>query len=245
MGLSAMRKVYMGRFVCRCLALLTVSVLMLTAPGQFDVLQGGGFWTAPSLLHILWLVWVGDMLAQLFPPTRSLLALGSLKSFRGFFRAAHLPVSPAELRRRMTGATRRAYGVLLLWATLVAALGILHAKKLLGDLELFWLTCFFYVCDLICVLFWCPFRHFIMKNRCCTTCRIFDWDHLMMFSPLIFVGGFYCLSLVFLAVLVFLAWELTAFSHPERFDQGTNQALKCAECTDLLCIHARELHPPR
>lgn len=245
MDLSAMRKVYMGRFVCRCLALLTVSVLMLAVPGQFDVLQGGGFWTAPSLLHILWLVWVGDMLAQLFPPTRSLLALGSLKSFRGFFRAAHLPVSPAELRRRMTGATRRAYGVLLLWATLVAALGILHAKKLLGDLELFWLTCFFYVCDLICVLFWCPFRHFIMKNRCCTTCRIFDWDHLMMFSPLIFVGGFYCLSLAFLAVLVFLTWELTAFSHPERFDQGTNQALKCAECTDLLCIHARELHPPR
>ncbi len=245
MDLSAMRKLYMGRFVFRCLALLTVSVLMLAAPGQFAVLQGGGFWSSPSLLHLLWLVWMGDMLAQLVPPTRSMLSLGSLKSFHNFFRAAHLPVSPAALRKRMTAATRRAYCVLLLWATLVAALGILHAKKLLGDLELFWLTCFFYVCDLICVLFWCPFRHFIMKNRCCTTCRIFDWDHLMMFSPLIFVGGFYCLSLVVLAVLVFLAWELTAFFHPERFDQETNQALKCAQCTDLLCIHAQELHPPR
>lgn len=243
--MSVMRKVYMGRFVCRCLTLLAVSVLMFTSPGQFAVLQGAGFWTAPSLLHLLWLVWVADMLAQLFPPTRSLLSLGSLKSFRGFFRAAHLPVSPAELRRRMTNATKRAYVVLLLWTTLVATLGILHAKKLIGDLELFWLTCFFYVCDLICVLFWCPFRQFIMKNRCCTTCRIFDWDHLMMFSPLIFVGGFYCLSLVLLAVLVFVAWEFTALTHPERFDQGTNQALKCAECTDLLCSHARKLHPPR
>ena len=66
------------------------------------------------------------------------------------------------------------------------------------------------MCDLICVLIWCPFR-LIMKNRCCTTCRIFNWDHLMMFSPLIFMGGFFASSLVILSAVAWLVWELCVF----------------------------------
>jgi len=92
----------------------------------------------------------------------------------------------------------------------------------------------FYVCDLICVLIWCPFR-LLMKTRCCTTCRIFNWDHLMMFSPLIFMGGFYAVSLVVLAILAWLVWEVCIMMYPERFWDRSNAALKCSECTDKLC----------
>ena len=83
-------------------------------------------------------------------------------------------------------------------------------------------------------LVWCPFR-LMMKTRCCTTCRIFNWDHLMMFSPLIFMGGFYAISLVVLAVLAWLIWEICILLYPERFWEITNVALRCSECTDKLC----------
>ncbi len=238
----SMRKVYMGRFVSRVFALIGVTVLMFAAPDQFDVLEGNNFFRKLSLLHALWGVWLADMLAQIVPATKAVVALGSQKSFGVHFRKAFSPISAEALRRRMTKANLRAYLVFALWAALILALGLLKHAGIIGDLGLFWLSCCFYVCDLICVLFWCPFRHFIMKNRCCTTCRIFNWDHLMMFTPLIYVGGFYCTSLVALSMVVFLVWEWTVFRHPERFDEGTNQALKCSECTDRLCIHAKKIH---
>jgi hypothetical protein len=74
-----------------------------------------------------------------------------------------------------------------------------------------------------------------MKNRCCTTCRIFNWDHLMMFSPLFFMGGFYGLSLSILATAAWLVWELCVMMYPERFWDKSNLALKCSQCTDKLC----------
>ena len=74
-----------------------------------------------------------------------------------------------------------------------------------------------------------------MKNRCCTTCRIFNWDHLMMFAPFAFVGGFYGLSLLAMAVLVFVLWEMQVARHPEYFAERSNTALRCANCTDRLC----------
>lgn len=240
--MSSMRKVYMGRFVGRCLALAGVTLLVFAMPWQFEVLQGNVFFKKLSFLHVLWVVWLADMLTQLVPATKAVVALGSQKSFRAHYRPAAQPMIVTVLRERLKIATKRAYIVFLVWAALIAALGVLHGKKLIGDLGLFWISCFFYVCDLICVLFWCPFRHFIMKNRCCTTCRIFNWDHLMMFTPLIYVGGFFCTSLVVLSIVVFLVWEWTAFHHPERFDEGANQALKCAECTDRLCINAQKIH---
>ena len=74
-----------------------------------------------------------------------------------------------------------------------------------------------------------------MKTRCCTECRIFNWDHLMMFSPLLFVDGFYARSLVVMAAAVFILWEYCIMAYPERFWEMSNEALKCSSCTDKLC----------
>jgi hypothetical protein len=84
------------------------------------------------------------------------------------------------------------------------------------------------------VLIWCPFR-LIMKNKCCTTCRIFNWDHLMMFTPMMFVISFYSLSLLAMSVVAFVVWELCVLIFPERFWEYSNSSLKCSECTDKLC----------
>ena len=180
------------------------------------------------------------MIQQIIP-VKNKLPLGSMKLFSDRFKPIRDKINYEALRDYISTTTKAAYKVLLLWCGLIAAIGILYWTGVIGKMGLFMISVCFYVCDLICVLIWCPFR-LLMKTRCCTTCRIFNWDHLMMFSPLIFVDGFFAKSLVTLAVIVFLVWEWTAFRHPERFCEDTNQALKCIECTDLLCINAKKIH---
>ena len=123
---------------------------------------------------------------------------------------------------------------MVLWALLIALLGLLHWQNVLGDGALFFISVVFYVCDLICVLIWCPFR-LLMKTRCCTTCRIFNWDHLMMFTPMLFVKSFYSWSLLLMAIAVWGIWELSVLLYPERFWEKSNAALQCVNCTDKLC----------
>ena len=138
------------------------------------------------------------------------------------------------MRNYVISTTKAAYKVFILWCLLIAALGVLYYTGVMDHAALFMVSVLFYVCDLICVLIWCPFR-LIMKNKCCTTCRIFNWDHLMMFSPLVFVGGFYCTSLLVMSIAAFLVWEVCVMLYPERFWEFSNEALKCSSCTDKLC----------
>ena len=119
---------------------------------------------------------------------------------------------------------------------LCGGLSVVHPEEfeILEGMNFFRRLSVLHLLWLVWVLIWCPFR-LMLKNRCCTTCRIFNCDHLMSFSPLIFMGGFYGISLVVLAVLAWLVWELCIMMYPERFWHQTNLALKCSECTDKLC----------
>ncbi len=58
---------------------------------------------------------------------------------------------------------------------------------------------------------------------------------LMMFTPLITVQGFYTYSLLILAIICWLRWEITVLRHPERFWEGSNVSLRCSKCKDKLC----------
>lgn len=229
-----LRLIYLSRFLGRCMIFLSCFVMYFDFAAEFAVLQGRAFFQKFSVLHLLWLVWMGDMLAQIFPVGKNI-ALGSLKLFRSRFRPLLTQLEPKRLRAYILRTSRDAYVILLLWVALIVGLGLLRLRGLLNDAALFLISVAFYVCDLICVLFWCPFRVFIMKNRCCTTCRIFNWDHLMMFTPMVYIRGFYSWSLIAMSALVFLVWECSIYLHPERFWECTNRSLQCAECTDKLC----------
>jgi len=231
--MSPTRKRYFWRLAGRILVLCICAVLCFTAPELFSVLEGANFFRGFSVFHLLWLIWVADMVQQIIP-MKNQLALGSQKLFKNRFRPILDKINSQALRDYVVATTKSAYKVFLLWCGLIAVLGVLYYTRVIGKTALFMVSVLFYVCDLICVLIWCPFR-LIMRNRCCTTCRIFNWDHLMMFSPMIFVGGFYAVSLVVMAVLAWLVWELGVMMYPERFWDHTNAALKCSECTDKLC----------
>lgn len=231
--MSPTRKRYIGRLVGRILILLICAFLCLTSPESFYILEGMNFFKRFSLFHLLWAIWVIDMILQIIP-IRNKVPLGLQKLFANRFRPIKDKINYEALRSYVISTTKSAYKVFILWCGLLIVIGILYYTGIIGKIGLFMITVVFYVCDLICVLIWCPFR-LIMRNRCCTTCRIFNWDHLMMFSPMIFMGGFYALSLVVLAFLAWLVWELCVMMYPERFWDKSNAALKCSECTDKLC----------
>ena len=231
--MSEMRKRYLGKLAGRCVVFVLCAVACVVAPEGFGVLEGMNFFRDFSWLHVLWLVWMADMLPQILPyPSK--IPLGSAKLFAHRFRPGKAEVDPQLLKGFMARENRGAALVFVIWCALLAVIGVSYHRGLFGKPVLLLISVFFYVCDLICVLIWCPFR-LMMGNRCCTTCRIFNWDHLMMFSPLFFMGGFYGLSLAAVAALAWIVWEVSVLSHPERFWERTNAALRCNACTDKLC----------
>lgn len=230
--MSITRKRYFARLIARIFIFIGC-LIMCFYPQNYNILDGMNFFKSFHILHILWIIWVFDMILQIIP-IKNKVALGSQKLFANRFRPIREKINIKALKSYIKTITTSAYKVFIIWVVLIAIIGILYYCNIINKIWLFMISVFFYVCDLICVLIWCPFR-LIMKNKCCTTCRIFNWDHIMMFSPLIFMGGFFSISLVVLAVLAWLIWELCVLIYPERFSEMTNIALRCSECTDKLC----------
>ena len=231
--MSKTRKIYFARLVGRCIIFILCIWAWLVKPDIYFVLNGMNFFKTLSPLHLLWAIWVVDMFLQIVP-IKNKVPVGSQKLFANHFRPIRDKINHEALRSYIVATTKAAYKVFILWCLLIAGIGALYYFGVIDQIGLFMISVLFYVCDLICVLIWCPFR-LIMKNRCCTTCRIFNWDHLMMFSPLIFTNGFFTVSLVMMSVAAWLVWELCVMMYPERFWDHSNAALQCSECTDKLC----------
>lgn len=231
--MSKTRKIYFARLVGRCIIFILCIWAWLVKPDIYFVLNGMNFFKTLSPLHLLWAIWVVDMFLQIVP-IKNKVPVGSQKLFANHFRPIRDKINHEALRSYIVATTKAAYKVFILWCLLIVGIGLLYYWGIIDKIALFMISVLFYVCDLICVLIWCPFR-LIMKNRCCTTCRIFNWDHLMMFSPLIFTNGFFTVSLVMMSVIAWLVWELCVMMYPERFWDHSNAALQCAECTDKLC----------
>lgn len=230
--MSKIRKQYVVRLILRIMIFI-MCFIMCFKPKFYDILEGMNFFDKFHILHLLWLIWLFDMILQIIP-IKNKVALGSQKLFLNRFKPIREKINKESLKNYIKKTTISAYKVFIIWTLLILVIGILYYFNIINKIWLFMISVFFYVCDLICVLVWCPFR-LIMKNKCCTTCRIFNWYHLMMFSPLIFCGGFFSISLVMMSFLAWLVWELCVFLYPERFSEMTNVSLRCAKCTDKLC----------
>ncbi len=231
--MSETRRRYFFRLIGRIVVFALCLLIYFLRPEELDILEGMNFFDRVSIFHVLWVIWVIDMILQVIP-LKNKLALGSQKLFLNRFRPIREKINYEALKTHVVKTTMSAYRVMIVWVLLVAGIGCLYLGGAIGRREVFLISVFFYVCDLICVLVWCPFR-LMMGNKCCTTCRIFNWDHLMMFSPFVFIGGFFPLTIFALAVLAWLVWELCVAIYPERFSERTNTALRCSECTDKLC----------
>ena len=194
-----------------------------------------GHETDSLFLMIVWALGFAEIISRFFPS--KLESMGCQKVFKKNY-------VPMVTDRTDTKADIRCSVALVaaIWIAFNAVFGVLYLKGIL-DTGFMYLLCLFYsVCDMICILFFCPFQSWFMKNRCCTTCRIYNWDFPMMWTPMIFVGGWYGLSLLLPSLVLLARWEYVAHKYPERFSVTANACLKCKNCPAQLCQHKTQLH---
>lgn len=183
-------------------------------------------------LHVLWVIFMVIMLMHIFPGNRLTMALRKAE------KEEFVPVpdyDKGELLEFVKNQNVKAWYVMLVWLIFNCIFGALYLCKVIEESDLIMLTIFFFLCDYICILFFCPFQTLIMKNKCCVNCRIYDWGHFMMFTPMLFIKDFFSWSLFVTSFIVLIRWEIVYAKHPERFWSGSNQRLKCANCNDKIC----------
>lgn len=134
------------------------------------------------------------------------------------------------------------FPVAVFWIVANLAVGFVLVRfGVLNEGTLMVWTLFYFLFDMVCVVLWCPIQLLLMRNRCCTTCQIFNWDAFMAVTPLIFLianlkTAWFVWPLLLLSLVVLVRWELAFARHPERFDERTNASLSCANCKDKLCF---------
>ena len=135
--------------------------------------------------------------------------------------------------------------VIVSWVVLNGIIGALYLSGLcqpfLNTATMYLLCLVYSICDMVCILFFCPFQTWMMGNKCCGTCRIYNWDYAMMFTPLVFVPSLPSYAVLGMALIVLGVWEYRYRAHPERFSEATNASLSCANCQEKLCRHKHQL----
>ncbi len=183
-------------------------------------------------VHVLWAIFMVIMLMHIFPGNKLTMALRKMEEKE----YEEVPgYSRTELLEYVQGQNIKAWMVLLVWLLFNCIFGALYLMGILEVVDMLMLTVFFFLCDYICILFFCPLQTFFMKNKCCVNCRIYDWGHFMMFTPMLFIQNFYSWSLFVTSLVVLIRWEITYAKYPERFWSGSNKKLQCATCKDKIC----------
>ena len=187
-----------------------------------------------NLLTILWLVVLIAFSSRFIPGLVK--NPGYQKEFPKYFvPTANFDDEYMNIRRRIKKANRGALLVLASWVALNGVIGFLYFTNVIDEAVLVCISAFYALADVICILYYCPFQHLMMKNRCCMTCRIYNWDFMMICTPLIFIPAFYTWSLVLISLVILLRWEHVYKHHPERFFSTTNNKLRCVNCSSKLC----------
>ncbi len=196
----------------------------------------GGAENRPAILMVLWLIFAVEMILRFFPS--KLESMGCEKQFLRNFSPAICSGAQTDEKHKHAKST---LSVAAVWIFLNAAIGALYLTKHIDQGILLLISLAFSVCDMVCILFFCPFQTWIMKNKCCGSCRIYNWDYAMMLTPLIFLKSIYTWSLLALSFGLLVKWEITYCRHPERFSETINDSLSCSNCQEKLCRHKKSL----
>ena len=186
----------------------------------------------PVIIYVTWAVIVIEMVMRFFPSKYE--SPGCQKQFaRNYIKSGNTNISIPDNNSTIL--------IALIWIVFNGVFGALNMEGILDDGIMVLLCSAYSICDIVCILFFCPFETWFMKNKCCSTCRIYNWDYAMMFTPLFFVKRSYSWSLLALSVALLIRWEITFYLHPERFFENTNDYLQCKNCTEKLCVHKKQL----
>ena len=187
----------------------------------------------PIVFAVIWLFFAVEMLLRFFPSKVE--SMGCQKQFARYYQQSTKNTVPKLQSAKATAI------VAGFWLLLNGGIGVLYFFSILDTGMLILVSLLFSVCDMICILFFCPFQTWVMKNKCCVSCRIYNWDYAMMFTPLLFIPNGFTWSLLAIAIALLIKWEILYHRNPERFSETTNVSLSCANCEEKLCAHKKQL----
>ena len=210
--------------------LLLISYIRLRIHSRETVIEN--LERIPIIIYVTWAVFVIEMIMRFFPSKYE--SPGCQKQFAcNYIKSGRTDIVIHDNNSTVL--------VALIWIVFNGIFGALHMAGFLDDGIMILLCSAYSVCDIICILFFCPFQTWFMKNKCCSQCRIYNWDYAMMFTPLFFVRKRYTWSLLVLSVALLIRWEVTFYLHPEWFSENTNEYLRCVNCREKLCTHKKQL----
>lgn len=200
---------------------------LLYKTNNYNILESSAY---PYVIWTIWGIFILEMFTRFIPS--NFIEQGCQKHFA----ENYIPKESDEIKLQ---SWKKTFGVLCFWILLNGLLGILYLFNIIDRGILILVTLFYGVGDIVCILFFCPYR-FFMKNRCCMDCRIYNWDYIWFFTLLIFIPSFYTYSLVSVALVILIHWEVMYRVHPERFSAMTNDYISCKNCKEKMCIHRKK-----
>lgn len=216
-----------------CVKLFVRSILFLLVLIFYILGRASELKDFHALPIFVWVFFVVEMILRFFPSNWE--SMGCQKQFKRNYKAKGQNVRPTNQSWKRTAL------VAGIWILLNSTIGLLYFAGIFDKGVLLLISIGFSVCDIICILFFCPFQTWFMKNRCCVSCRIYNWDFAMMFTPLVFIPSIYTYSLLGCALALLLRWEIAYRKYPERFSIETNTCLDCSNCKEKLCSHKKQL----
>lgn len=176
----------------------------------------------------LWFGIVVFIIKKMFPEKNEKMASG--KRWRKNFNKAEIKL---ELIKNLAFLhTKKAYKSQ--WLYLVLIFGF-YLVFIIFQLSFWWAIIFTLwagIVDALCITIWCPYRNWLVKNKCCNNCRIFNWGYFMATSPLLIIPSFWTYSIVALTFAIFIQWEFLHLKFPERFYEVSNKNLQCGNCPE-------------
>ncbi len=230
--ISLISSLHFLKLTFRSLLFLATAAVYIVMRVRGERLSFGMAANRPVILAVIGAVFLVEMLLRFFPSRFE--SMGCQKQF------ARNYIPPKEALAR-PHPWRSTLAVALSWLLLNGLIGAAYFLGWIDEGILLLISLFYSVCDMICILFYCPFQTLMMKNKCCGSCRIYNWDYAMMFTPLVFIPSLYTYALFGVAFLLLLFWEAAAILHPERFYEQTNECLSCKNCKEKLCYHKKQL----
>ena len=225
-----MRKIRV-KFVISIVVLLIVTVFYIFFDEHILILKN-------YIFPIIFVYFIIDSLIILLPNTVSYLP--TMKFSKKFYVKSPNYNKEKLLNTKKSNNLRALFTFILYFGALTLVGLVYLSYDFLEDIHLYLLFLLINVADYFCILFWCPFKSLILKNTCCYTCRITNWDRFMKSYILIFIPNIFTITLVVISFMIFLIWEYTHQIYPERFYSISNDVLRCNSCNETLCDKKKE-----
>jgi len=202
-----------------CLAIIYNQVFL-----GFFVIQFAGI----KVYQVIWFLLILFLIKALLIVSKYNIADG--KMYAKYYQPTKEVIDDLEIRKLVYESRIGIIKSLIFYFSVVGLFWISYFALDLNILWLYGMVIFLIVLDGIFMDYWCVFRNWLIKNKCCNNCRIFNWGYWMVFCPLIVAPNFWHYSLIVLSALILIQWEWAHYKYPERFYELTNLNLRCTNC---------------